>query len=77
MEVIEPEGGLSTVLAKIGERTGVRIADELIGLRDLRVHAEDEVSIIKPAARRNWLRVQAFEDADQVVQDSVDGVSPA
>ena len=77
VEVIEPEGGLSTVLAKIGERTGVRIADELIGLRDLRVHAEDEVSIIKPAARRNWLHVQAFEDADQVVQDSVDGVSPA
>ena len=77
VQVIDPEGGLSTVLAQIGERTGVRITNELIGLRDLRVHAEDEVSIIKPAARRNWMRVQGFEDADQVVQDSVHGVSPA
>ncbi|MDE0023591.1 MAG: N-6 DNA methylase [Spirochaetaceae bacterium] len=74
---ITPDGTLRTVLARIGERTRVQITDELFGLRDLRVHAVDEVSIIKPAARRNWLRVQALEDADQVVQDSVDGVSPA
>ena len=73
-QVVTPEGALSTVLAGIGERTGVRITDELVGLRDLRVHAKNEVSIIKPAARRNWLRVQALEDADQVVQDSVHGV---
>ena len=75
--VITPDGPLSTVLAGIGERTSVRITDQLIGLRDLRIHAIDEVSIIKPAARRNWLRVQALEDADQVVQDSVYGVSTA
>ena len=75
--VITPDGPLSTVLAGIGERTSVRITDELFGLRDLRVHAIDEVSIIKPAARRNWLRVQALEDADQVVQDSVYGVTTA
>ena len=75
--VITPDGTLRTVFGGIGERTSVRITDELIGLRDLRVHAIDEVSIIKPASRRNWLRVQALEDADQVVQDSVDGVSPA
>ena len=75
--VITPDGPLSTVLAAIGERTSVRITDQLFGLRDLRVHAIDEVSIIKPAARRNWLRVQALEDADQVVQDSVYGVTRA
>ena len=71
VHVITPEGTLSTVLASIGERTGVRITDELVGLRDLRVHAKDEVSIIKPAARRNWLCVQALEDADGVVSASV------
>ena len=75
--VITPDGPLSTVLAGIGERTSVRITDQLFGLRDLRVHAIDEVSIIKPAARRNWLRVQALEDADQVVEDSVYGVTRA
>ena len=71
VKVITPDGALSTVLASIGKRTSVRISDELVGLRDLRVHAEDEVSIIKPAARRNWLRVQALEDADGVVSASV------
>ncbi|MDE0446493.1 MAG: N-6 DNA methylase [Spirochaetaceae bacterium] len=71
VHVITPEGTLSTVLAGIGARTGVRITEELVGLRDLRVHAADEVSIIKPAARRNWLRVQALEDADGVVSASV------
>lgn len=71
VRVITPDGALSDVLAGIGERTRVRITDELVGLRDLRVHAKDEVSIIKPAARRNWLRVQALEDADGVVSASV------
>ena len=71
VKVITPGGELSDVLALIGERTRVQLSKELVGLRDLRVHAEDEVSIIKPAARRNWLRVHALEDADQTVQDSV------
>lgn len=72
VKVITPEGELSEVLARIGERTRVQLSEELVGLRDLRVHAKDEVSIIKPAARRNWLRVHALEDADQTVQDSVE-----
>ena len=72
VKVITPEGELSEVLARIGERTSVQVSKELVGLRHLRVHAEDEVTIIKPAARRNWLRVHALEDADQIVQDSVE-----
>ena len=75
VKVVVPEGELSEVLARIGKRTRVQLGKELVGLRELRVHAEDEVSIIKPAARRNWLRVHALEDADQVVQCSVDGDS--
>ena len=74
---VTPDGALSDVLKSIGKRTSVRITEELIGIRDLRVHAADEVSIIKPSARRNWLRVRALEDADQVVQDSVHGVNTA
>ena len=72
VEVITLAGELSEVLARIGKRTRVQITKELVGLRNLRVHAEDEVSIIKPAAHRNWLRVHALEDADGVVQDTVD-----
>ena len=70
-KVIAPPGELSDLLARIGKRSKVQLAPELVGLRDLRVHAADEVSIIKPAARRNWLRVYALDDADQIVQASV------
>ena len=70
VKVVEPDGPLRAVLARIGERTKIRIAEELVGLRELRVHARDEVSIIKPAARRHWLGVCGLEDADAVVRDS-------
>ena len=73
MKVVPPDGLLKQVLARIGERTQVQITDALVGLRDLRVHARDEVSIIKPAARRHWLGVCGLEDADAVVNDSVHG----
>ena len=71
MKVVSPGGPLSRVLAQIGDRTGVRLTDALVGARELRVHARDEVSIIKPAARRHWLGVCGLEDADAVVKDSV------
>ena len=73
VEVVTPDGPLSAVLSRIGERTKVRITDVLVGLRDLRVHAKDEVLIIKPAARRNWLGVHALEDADGVVRAGIRG----
>ena len=76
VEVVEPDGTLRAVLARIGERTEVRIAEELVGLRELRVHGRDEVSIIKPAARRHWLGVCGLEDADAVVRDSAHGGGP-
>ena len=72
VKLITPAEDLSDVLARIGSRAKVGITPDLIGLRDLRVHATNEVSIIKPATRRNWLRVYALDDADQTVQDTVD-----
>ena len=77
VNVVAPDGPLRAVLARIGERTEVRISEELVGVRELRVHARDEVSIIKPAARRNWLGVRGLEDADAVVRDGAHGGRPA
>lgn len=71
--VVAPDGPLRSVLERIGERTQVRVAEALVGVRELRVHARDEVSIIKPAARRHWLSVRGLEDADAVVRDSAYG----
>ena len=68
--VVPADGPLKAVLAGIGERAAVRITESLIGTRELRVHAKNEVSIIKPAARRFWLSVCGLADADDVVRDS-------
>ncbi len=73
MKVMQPEVPLESVLARIGEHTEVRVTEALVGLRELRVHARDEVSIIKPADRRRWLGVCGLEDADAVVRDSAYG----
>lgn len=74
VELVHAEASLRSVLDRIGARAKVRIGESLIGVRDLRVHAEEEVSIIKPAAHRNWLMRNALEDADAVVQDSLLGL---
>ena len=71
--VVSTNADLRTVLSSIGERTKVRIAHELVGVRELRVHAGNEVSIIKPAALRHWLGVCGLEDADAVMRDSIRG----
>ena len=73
VEIVKPDGPLRAVLEQIGERTEARIAEALVGPRELRVHGRDEVSIIKPAARRNWLGVCGLEDADLVVRESAHG----
>lgn len=77
VEVVQPDGPLRAVLERIGERTEVRVAEALVGLRELRVHARDEVSMVKPAALRHWLGVCGLEDADAVVRDGVRGGPPA
>lgn len=73
VEVVTPDGGLSDVLARIGRRLDVRIGSALVGERELRVHGEGEVVIIKPAARRFWMLGEALEDADAVVSESFVG----
>ena len=74
IDIVSPEGALSGVLSRIGQRAKVQVSSALVGVRDLRVHTQDEVTIIKPAARRNWLSVHALEDADAVVEDSLRGI---
>lgn len=70
-EIVHPNGELSELLARIGERLNVRLANSLIGARELRVHGKNEVVIIKPAARRHWMGVSALEDADAVIAESI------
>ena len=73
-EVIQPEGNLRDVLNQIAQRLNVQLGSYLIGQRGLRIYGPHEVVIIKPSARRHWMRVSALEDADAVVADSVSGI---
>ena len=71
--VVRPDGSLRAVLEQIGERIDVEIAEKLVGTRELHVHARDEVSVVKPAARRNWMEVRGLDDADAVFKHSAVG----
>jgi len=71
VEVVQPRGSLQSLFAEISTRTRVDVASALVGKSELRVHACDEVSLIKPAALRHWLGVCGLADADAVVRDSV------
>lgn len=67
---VSPDGPLTAVLARISERSKAPITNELVGVRELHAHARNEVSIIKPAARRHWMPVCGLDDADAVMRAS-------
>ena len=71
VSTIDPHGTLNEVVARIGRRLNVRLSNFVTGRRELRVHGEREVIIIKPSARRHWLGVSALEDADTVIAESI------
>jgi len=73
VEVIETDTDLRRVLRQIGDRLNVQVATALAGKRELRIHGRDEVWIVKPAARQHWLGINAIEDADSVVAESLRG----
>jgi SAM-dependent methyltransferase len=75
VDKIAPNGSLADVLDGIGRRLQTRLGSALVGERELRVHGENEVVIIKPAARRFWMRSVALEDADAVVAESFSGAA--
>jgi hypothetical protein len=70
IQVIRPDGDLANVLKEISSRLSVSISSALIGQRELRVHAKDEVVIIKPAANRFWMKSSALEDVDSIIAES-------
>ncbi|HLF98554.1 MAG TPA: N-6 DNA methylase [Methylococcaceae bacterium] len=75
IEDVKPQEDLAGVLARIGQRLNVRLGSALVGSRELRVYGVNEIVIIKPAARRFWMRVMALEDADAVIAESFRGAA--
>ncbi|WP_149195609.1 HsdM family class I SAM-dependent methyltransferase [Luteimonas suaedae] len=73
IQTTKVDGGLEDVLTRISNRMNVRIATALSTTRELRIHDRNEVVIIKPAAKRYWMKIIALEDADAVVAESFSG----
>jgi hypothetical protein len=62
---------LNETLAKIGARMRLPITERLAAVRELRVHADGEVFIVKPAARRYWTPATGLNDADAALGDGL------
>lgn len=75
VDVVAPQGELAEILERIGQRLKVKIATALTAERELRIHGRNEVVVIKPAARRYWMGINALEDADAIIAESFSGVS--
>ena len=71
IEILAPNGNLTDVLNRIGDRLDVPLTQYLVGQRELRVYGDNEVVIVKPAACRHWMGVSALEDADAVIAESL------
>jgi hypothetical protein len=67
---------LNDAIANIGQRMRLPIAERLAAVRELRVHSDGELFVIKPAARRYWEPAAGLNDADAALGDGL-GVSSA
>jgi hypothetical protein len=67
----DPDAELNEVLARIGSRIRLPIAESLAAVRELRVHAGGELLIVKPAARLYWTPATGLNDADSALGDGL------
>lgn len=70
VKILHSDQSLSQMLSTLCSHVEDNPLDHLLGLSHYRMYTQDEVVIIKPAAKRNWLRVIAIEDAYGVIKDS-------
>jgi hypothetical protein len=63
---------VNDVIERIGKKMRLPIAERLAAVRELRVHADNELFIIKPAARRFWSAAAGLNDADAALGDGLE-----
>lgn len=67
---------LKGAIQRIGNKLKLPIAERLSAVRELRVHSEQELVIIKPSAKRFWSAAAGLNDADAALGDGL-GTNPA
>ena len=70
MGISSSGGSLRDLLFRTGSRLDFSFASALTGAQEFRVTDHSEVVIVKPAARRHWLRGTAMTDARSVLAES-------
>lgn len=86
--LVERALGATVEVRRVGQDLDVTVADlskamkfplgsALVGQRELRVHSNDDVLIIKPAASRFWMQGAALDDADALLADAMTGGTAA
>ena len=76
VRVVRSRQSTYDVLMQISKRMNVSVEGDLSRFGELRLTDRNEVVIVKPAARRNWLAVNAFSDARAVLEESFEGGGP-
>ena len=66
------ESSLNDILTQLGARIRLPIAQHLAAIRELRIHADDELLIIKPAVQRYWTPATGLNDADSTLGDGLE-----
>ena len=75
VRLVEAASDLKGVLARIGDRIRLEITENLAAVRELRIHGESELLVIKPSARRYWTPAAGLNDADSSLSDSLNADS--
>jgi hypothetical protein len=73
VSMIDVDDDLNESLARIGARIKLPIAERLAAMRELRIHAGEEVLMVKPSARRFWTPATGLNDADAALGDGLAG----
>jgi hypothetical protein len=73
IQTITPSHNLQVVLDEIGRQINLPISSSILGEREVRANGNNEVIMIKPAARRFWMKSIAFRDVDSLLKESFYG----
>ncbi|GLI37552.1 N-6 DNA methylase [Geobacter hydrogenophilus] len=74
VQIITPSHDLQVVLDDIGRQIKLPISSSILGEREVRANGNNEVIMIKPAARRFWMKSIALRDVDDLIKESFHGI---
>jgi hypothetical protein len=69
---VVPNQDLETVLESIAKQLPHALADKVYSQRVLRIYADDDLYVVKPAQRRHWSRSAGLSDGDAILAEHIE-----